>query len=182
MQPTVPLNFLHCTHCTTPPLHCTENYVSPPLHFAALQPHYLIKFYCTASTALYSLHFTPTTEKRNIASEKNNYNFRRANFDAMRTELYTFEQPYLWTTIPLNNLFIETMPRKDLKFSRAESMMQAEDTSRKDEPPSTIYRGSTMMSNRLLEGGRKPMKQKEESTMKKLSQDTLKLKDKSREL
>ena len=35
------------------------------------------------------------TEKGNIASEKNNYNFRRANFDAMRTELdyLTFEQP-----------------------------------------------------------------------------------------
>ena len=27
-----------------------------------------------------------------------------------------------------------------MKFSRAESMMQAEDTSRKDEPPSTIHR------------------------------------------
>ena len=48
-------------------------------------------------------------------------------------------------------------------------MMQAEYTSRKDEPPSTIHRGSTMMSNRLLEGGREPMKQKEGSTMKKLS-------------
>ena len=29
-----------------------------------------------------------------------------------------------------------------------------------------------MMSNRLLEGGREPMKQKEGSTMKKLSQNT----------
>ena len=34
-------------------------------------------------------------QKGNIASGKNNYNFRRANFDAMRTELdyQTFEQP-----------------------------------------------------------------------------------------
>ena len=34
-------------------------------------------------------------EKGNIAYEKNSYNFRRANFDAMRTELNyrTFEQP-----------------------------------------------------------------------------------------
>ena len=32
-------------------------------------------------------------------------------------------------------------------------MMQAEDTSQEDEPPSTIHRGSTMMSNRILEGG-----------------------------
>ena len=51
-------------------------------------------------------------------------------------------------------------------------MMQAEDTSQKDEPPSTIHRESTMMPNRLLEGGREPMKQKEGSTMKKLSQNT----------
>ena len=56
-------------------------------------------------------------------------------------------------TIPLTNLLLEIMPSKDLKFSRAESMMHAEDTSRKDEPSSTIHRGSTMMSNRLLEGG-----------------------------
>ena len=60
--------------------------------------------------------------------------------------------------------------------------MQAEDTSQKDEPPSTTHRGPTMKSNRLLEGGREPMKQKEGLTMKKLSQNTLKLKDKSKEL
>ena len=52
----------------------------------------------------------------------------------------------------------------------------------KDEPPLTTHRGSTMMSNRLLEGGRETMKQKEGLTMKKLSQNTLKLKDKSKEL
>ena len=75
-------------------------------------------------------------------------------------------------TTPLNNLLLEIMPSYDLKFSRAESMMQAEDTSQTDEPPSTIHRGSTMMSNRLLEGGREPMKQKEGLTMKKLSQNT----------
>ena len=60
--------------------------------------------------------------------------------------------------------------------------MQTENTSQNDEPPSTIHRGSIMMSNRLLEGGREPMKQKEGLTMKKLSQNTLKLKDKSKEL
>ena len=54
------------------------------------------------------------------------------------------------------------MPSYDLKFSRAESMMQAEDTFQKDVPPSTIHRGSTMMSNRLSEGGREPMKQKKD--------------------
>ena len=75
-------------------------------------------------------------------------------------------------TIPLNNLLLEIMPSLDLKFLRAESMMQAKDTSLKDEPPSTIHRGSTMKSNRLLEGGREPMRQKEGSTMKKLSQNT----------
>ena len=78
--------------------------------------------------------------------------FRRANFDAMRTELdyQSFEQPIVRNNGELGfEIFI------------TESMMQAEDTSQKDEPPSTIHRGSTM---------------------KKLSQNTLKLKDKSKEL
>ena len=61
-------------------------------------------------------------------------------------------------------------------------MMQAEDTSRKDEPPSTIHRGSTMMSNILLDGGREPRKQKEVATLKKLSQNTLQLGEKLKEL
>ena len=60
------------------------------------------------------------------------------------------------------------MPSLDLKFPITESMMLAEDASQNAEPPSTIYRGSTMMSNRLLAGGREVMKQKEVSTMKKL--------------
>ena len=50
--------------------------------------------------------------------------------------------------------------------------MQAEDTSQKDELTTTTHRGSTMMSSRVLEGGREPMKQKEGLTMKKLSQNT----------
>ena len=49
--------------------------------------------------------------------------------------------------------------------------MQVEDASQEDESPSTIHRGSPMMSNWLLEEGRKPMKQKEGSTAKKLLQD-----------
>ena len=42
-----------------------------------------------------AITFSSKTVKGNIASEKNNCNFRRANFDAMRTELeyQTFEQP-----------------------------------------------------------------------------------------
>ena len=42
-----------------------------------------------------AITFSIKTEKGNIASGKNNYNFRRANFDAMRSELdyQTFEQP-----------------------------------------------------------------------------------------
>ena len=102
-----------------------------------------------------AITFSIKTEKGNTVSEKK-YNFRRSNFDI----------------IPLNNLILEIMPSYDLKFSRAESMMKAEDTSRKDEPPLTIHRGSTMMSNRLLEGGREPMNQKEGATMMKLSQNT----------
>ena len=41
--------------------------------------------------------FSIKTENRNIASETINYNFRRGNFDAMRTELdyHTFEQPII---------------------------------------------------------------------------------------
>ena len=60
------------------------------------------------------------------------------------------------TTKHLNNRLPEIMPSWI-----TESMMQGEDTSQEDEPPSTIHRGSTMMSNRLLEGGREPTKQKE---------------------
>ena len=39
--------------------------------------------------------FYKNRKVNNMASEKNNYNFRWANFDAMRTELdyQTFEQP-----------------------------------------------------------------------------------------
>ena len=62
-----------------------------------------------------------------------------------------------------------------MKFSKPESMMRAEDTSQEDEPPSTIHHGSTMMSNRLLEGGREPIKQKEGSTTKNLSRNSLQL-------
>ena len=42
-----------------------------------------------------AITFSIEPENGNISSEKNNYNFRRANFDAMRTELdyQTFEQP-----------------------------------------------------------------------------------------
>ena len=74
------------------------------------------------------------------------------------------------------------MPSYDLKFSRTELMMQAEDTSQKNEPPSTIHCGSSMMSNRVFHGGREPMKQKEGSTMKKLSQNTLQVGDQLKEL
>ena len=81
-------------------------------------------------------------------------------------------------TEPLNYILLEIMPSVDLKFSRTESMMQAEDTSQKDEPPPKIHLGSTMMSNRLLEGGREPMKQKEGSTIKKLSRNSLQLGEK----
>ena len=61
-------------------------------------------------------------------------------------------------------------------------MIQAEDATQKDEPPSTIHRGSTMMSNRLLEELREPMKQKEGSTMKKLLRNSLQLGEKIKEL
>ena len=53
-------------------------------------------------------------------------------------------------------------------------MMQAEDISKKDEPPSTIDRELTMMSNNLFEGGCVRMKQNEGSTMKTLLKNTLK--------
>ena len=61
-------------------------------------------------------------------------------------------------------------------------MIQAEDTSKEDEPLSTIHHGSTMMSNMVLEGGREPMKQKEGLTAKNILQNTLKLGDKLRKL
>ena len=42
-----------------------------------------------------AITFSIKTEKGNIALEKNNYNFRTANFNAMQTKLdyQTFEQP-----------------------------------------------------------------------------------------
>ena len=42
-----------------------------------------------------AIQYVIKIEKENMASEKINYNFKRANFDAMRTELdyQTFEQP-----------------------------------------------------------------------------------------
>ena len=60
----------------------------------------------------------------------------------MRTELVyqTFEQP-----IVRNNGELE------FEIFKNRFIIQVEDTSQEDEPPSTIHRGSTMMSNRLLE-------------------------------
>ena len=81
----------------------------------------------------------------------------------MRTELdcHSFEKPII-----RNNA--------ELGFKILKSRVN--DASRRHIPkrraPSTIRRGSTMMSNRLLEAGREPVKQKEGSTMKKLSQNT----------
>ena len=62
----------------------------------------------------------------------------------MRTELdyQTFEQ---WIVRNNAKLGFEILKNRVNE--------QAEDTSQKDEPPSTIHRLSTMMPNRLLEGG-----------------------------
>ena len=86
-----------------------------------------------------------------MASEKNKYNFRRDILMHCGLNL---------TTKDSNNRLSEIMPSWGLKFSRTESMMQVEDTSQEDEPTSTIHPGSATMSNRLLEEGREPMKQK----------------------
>ena len=56
-------------------------------------------------------------------------------------DYHTFEQP-----ITRNNAELGF----DLKFSIAESMMKAEDTFRKDEPPLTIHRGSRWI-DKLIE-------------------------------
>ena len=56
-----------------------------------------------------AITFSIKTEKENIASEKNNYNFRGANFDAMQCGLNLI-------AIPLNNLLLEIMPSWDFKF------------------------------------------------------------------
>ena len=82
----------------------------------------------------------------------------------MRTELdyQTFKQP-----IVRNNA--------ELGF---EIFKNSADDASKDEPPSTIHRGSTMVSNRVLEGGRELMKQTGGSIMKKLSLNSLQLGEK----
>ena len=113
------------------------------------------------------------TEKGNIASEKNNYNFRRANFDAMRTELdyQTFEQP-----IVRNNA--------ELGFEILKNRVN--DASRRHIPKrqATINNPSWINNDvkQAMEGGREPMKQKEGSTMKKLSCNSLQLGEKLKEL
>ena len=55
--------------------------------------------------------FSIKTEKGNTASEKNNYNFRRANFYAMRTELdyLTFEQPIIRNNAELGFEILKSM-------------------------------------------------------------------------
>ena len=98
-----------------------------------------------------AIAFSIKIDKGNIAYEKNS-NFRRVNFDAMRTELdyQTFEQPIVRNNAELG---FEIFKNRVNDASRGHIP--------KNEPPSTIHRGSIMMSNRLLEGGREPMKQKE---------------------
>ena len=67
-NPTTPINniALHSLECIPKvPLH----FNAPPVHFAALQPHYYIEFHCTPSTKLlpnystelHPLHFNTTT-------------------------------------------------------------------------------------------------------------------------
>ena len=81
----------------------------------------------------------------------------------MQTELdyHTFEQPIIGNNAELGSEILKS---------------RVNDESRRHIPKrrATINNpsGSTMMSNRLLEGGREPMKRKEGSTMKKLSQNT----------
>ena len=74
----------------------------------------------------------------------------------MRTEpdYQTFEQPIVRNNAELG---FEILKNRVNDASRRHIQ--------RDEPPSTVHRGSTMMSNRLLEGGREPMKQKEISTI-----------------
>ena len=120
-----------------------------------------------------AITFSIKIENGNIASEKNSYNFRRANFDAMWTELeyQTFEQP-----IVRNNA--------ELGFEIFKNRVN--DASRRHIPKrrATINNPSWINNDvkQALEGGREPMKQKKELTMNKLSQNTMKLKDKSKEL
>ena len=91
----------------------------------------------------------------------------------MRTELdyHTFEQPIVRNNAELGfEIFknrVNDASRKHIAKRRA-----------------TINNPSWINNDvkQLMEGGREPMKQKEGLTMKKLSQNTLKLKDKSKEL
>ena len=109
--------------------------------------------------------FSIKTEMGNVVSEKNNYKFRIANFDAMQAEFdyHTFEQHITRNNAELGFEILKSRV-KDASRRRPEKTSHHQQT--------TIHRGSTMMSNRLLEGGREPMKQKEGSTMNKLSHNT----------
>ena len=89
----------------------------------------------------------------------------------MRTELdyQTFEQPIVRNNAKLGFEIIKN---------------RVNDTSRRHIPKrwATINNPSTMISNRLLEGGRETMKQKEGPTMMKLSRNSLQLGKKLKEL
>ena len=67
-----------------------------------------------------AIQYSIKIEKGNMESEKN-YNFRRANFDAMRTELdyQTFEQPIARNNAELNDYGVNDARRRHIPRRRA---------------------------------------------------------------
>ena len=83
-----------------------------------------------------SIQFSLQIEKDETAEEKTNYNFRRANFDAMRADLDEL----------LNVSSSIVMPHRDLNSSRIEYINLVGDTYPRNASSSITHHGSTMMS------------------------------------
>ena len=106
-----------------------------------------------------------------MASEKNNYNFRKQISTQCGLNLTT------------KHLNMQPSVRNNAEIGFEILKNRVNDASRRHiQRWRATINNPSMMSNRLLDEGREPMKQKELSTAKKLLQNTLKLKDKSKEL
>ena len=86
-----------------------------------------------------AIQFLLQTEKEEMAVENTNYNFRRANFEAMQADLD--DERVLNVSLSI------VMPYRDLSSSRTKSMNLVEDISQRNTLPSITHHGSTTMSS-----------------------------------
>ena len=89
-----------------------------------------------------------------MAVEKTNYNFRRANFEAMRADLDDER---------LERLIVNSDAAQGLSSSRTKSLNLAGDISQRNTLLSITHHGSTMMSRDV----REPMMKERQTTLTK---------------